>query len=210
MASSKARSKQRSGSTKAPVGKNTAGKTPIGRATKTIGGKGGAPSAKRPGPNGRTGLNGRPDRKPIATAAAEPFPRVLLGAGLLIGLYAMMPGFFPLGVHLKKSTEVVDHIIPGVIVLALVMLALTKAAKPATMMLAAGVVVLLAGFWMAATHYALVLDAVNHTANTTFAQALYHSSTAVAVGALGIVWVYLYRAAGTGETDRKAAAARRF
>jgi|SRR5579884_232843 len=204
MASSKARSKQRSGSTRTASGKPSAGKAPAGRATpgKTTGGKGGAPLPTRRGPSGR------PERTPAA--AAEPFPRILLGAGLLIGLYAMMPGFFPAGVHLKRATEVVDHIIPGVVVLGLVMLALLRAAKPATMMLAAGVAVLLAGFWMAATHYGLLLDAINHQANTTFAQALYHCSTAVAVGALGIGWVYLYRGAGTGEPDRKAAAARRF
>ena len=196
MANSNSRSKQRSGSTKAPAGKSPAGKA--------RGGKGAAPPAKRPGASGRVAA------KSAAATSAEPFPRSLLGAGLLIGLYAMLPTFYLAGIHPKHNAEIVDHFVPGMFVLAMVIAAVIRQAKPDTLMLSTGVVVLLAGFWMAATHYGLLSEAIDNNKMAPWPGTLYHCSTAVAVFALGITWVYRYRAAGSGVPDRKTAAARRF
>jgi hypothetical protein len=141
----------------------------------------------------------RPGRAAPAVEAPPPLP--LLGAGLVIGLYAMLPAFFAGGIHLRKSVEMVDHVVPGVVVLALVVLAIMRQARPDTFMLLVGVGILLAGFWMAATHVGLASQAFNNQAST--AGALYHCSTAVAVGGLAIAWVWRYRTAGEPDSDRR-------
>jgi hypothetical protein len=156
-------------------------------------------------PPARAGAT-RPARS-APTPAPPPFPSALLGAGLIIGLYAMVPALFTGGIHLRRSVEVVDHVVPGVVVLGLVLLAIVRRAQPDTLMLVAGVGIALAGFWMAATHVGLASQAFNHQAST--GGALYHCSTAVVVGALGITWVWRYRTAGTAS-EQRTAPARRF
>jgi hypothetical protein len=123
----------------------------------------------------------------------------------------MVPAFFLGGLHVAKTNgigrEVVDHVFPGVLVLLLVVAAIVRRAQPDSFMLAAGVGVLLAGFWMVATHLGLVSQAFN--GQVSKAAALYHCSTAAAVAALGVAWVWKYRAAGEAPADRRPAPARK-
>ena len=129
-----------------------------------------------------------------SAAPVTAFPSVLLAAGLVIGLYAMLPAIFTGGIHLRRGVEIVDHVVPAVVVLILTVVAIVKGAKPESLMLASGVVIVLAGFWMVATHVGLARQALNGQASR--AGAAYHCSTALAVGALGVAWVWRYRAAG--------------
>ncbi|MDQ6615233.1 MAG: hypothetical protein M3083_10910 [Actinomycetota bacterium] len=131
---------------------------------------------------------------PPPTPPPAPPSSAFLGAGLVIGLYAMVPAFFTGGIHLRRGVEVVDHFIPGMLVLALVVAAIAWGARSESLMLGAGVGVVLAGFWMVATHVGLARQALNNEAGK--AGALYHCSTAAAVAALGVAWVWRYRAAG--------------
>lgn len=132
-----------------------------------------------------------PVRRPPAQAGGS--PTVLLGAGLVIGAYAMAPAFVGRLTHLRQGAEVVDHVVPGLVVLALVALALWRGSRSVGAMLVSGMVVLLAGLWMAATHLPLLSEAVHHQVSRT--TAAYHCSTAVAVLALGAAWVWRYREA---------------
>ena len=174
----------------------------------------GAPQAARGGQKGRaaggqTQKGGQKGR--TAAPAGSELPTILLGAGLLIGLYAMVPAFFLGGLHVAKTNgigrEVVDHVFPGVLVLAMVVLAIVRRARPDSLMLGTGVGVLLAGFWMVATHLGLVSQALNHQVGKL--AALYHCSTAAAVAVLGVAWVWRYREAGEAAADRRPAPDRR-
>lgn len=171
-----------------------------------------APQATRSGQKGRpSGAQGQRSgqrsgqKAKTASPGTSALPLALLGAGLVIGLYAMVPAFYLGGLHVAKNNgigrEVVDHIFPGVLVLLLVVAAIVRRAEPDSFMLAAGVGVLLAGFWMVLTHLGLVSQAFN--GQVSKAAALYHCSTAAAVAALGVAWVWQYRAAAEGPADRR-------
>jgi hypothetical protein len=116
---------------------------------------------------------------------------VFFGLGLVIGLYAMLPAFAGPQLHVQRITEVVDHVIPGLILLALVASAATLGARPAGLMLAFGAVVTLAGLWMVDTHVGLVSQAVHHEVDLVAAG--FHVSTALAVFGFGLAFVWRYR-----------------
>lgn len=158
--------------------------------------------SKRPNPPSgpRTGATARKAAPP----PASPLPMPLLGAGLVIGVVAMLPAFFTGGIHLRRSVELVDHVVPGIVVLALVLLAILRNAKPESFMLGAGVGILLAGFWMIATHAGLASQALDGQASKL--GAAYHCATALAVEILGLVWAWRYRtAAAAGPSPAPAA-----
>ena len=119
------------------------------------------------------------------------FPFVLLGLGLAIGLYAMLPAFAGPQIHIQKVVEVVDHVIPGLVVLALVGSATVLGARPAGLMLVFGVLVTLAGLWMVDTHVGLFSQAVHHEVDLVAAG--FHVSTAAAVFGYGLAFVWRYR-----------------
>src|SRR2546427_10267020 len=89
------------------------------------------------------------------------FPFALLGLGLAIGLYAMLPAFAGPQLHVQRIVEVVDHVIPGLVVLALVVSATVLGARPAGLMLVFGLLVTLAGLWRVDTHGGLFNQAVH-------------------------------------------------
>jgi len=120
-----------------------------------------------------------------------PFPFVLLGLGLAIGLYAMLPAFAGPQLHIQRVVEVVDHVIPGLIVLALVGSATVLGARPAGLMLVFGLLVTLAGLWMVDTHVGLFSQAVHHEVDLVAAG--FHVSTALAVFAYGLAFMWRYR-----------------
>ncbi|MHB1535892.1 MAG: hypothetical protein ACYC1D_15045 [Acidimicrobiales bacterium] len=135
--------------------------------------------------------------KKVATKAPPPqatgVPLPLLVAGLLVGLYAMAPGFYLAGLNVKRGAEIVDHVVPGLVVLAMVFVAIRWGAKSVNTMAVTGMVVLLAGIWMTITHVGLFRQGLDHLA--PWGPVIYHCSTALAVLALAVVWLWRYREA---------------
>ena len=120
-------------------------------------------------------------------------PIWLLGAGAIAGLYAMAPAAVGRLSHLRRGVEVVDHVIPGLVVIALVGVATGGGAGSVGFMVVAGTVVCLAGLWMTATHVGLLEQAIHHQIGWN--TAVYHCSTAALVVVLGVAWVWRYREA---------------
>jgi len=132
------------------------------------------------------------DRSDKHTADIEiQTPLALLVVGLVVGLYAMVPGFALGGLQVKRGAEIVDHVIPGLVVLTMVCVAARWGAATLSAMILTGMAVLLAGLWMFATHLGLLRQGMNHQA--PWGPVAYHGSTALAVLALGVVWVFRYR-----------------
>ncbi len=121
-----------------------------------------------------------------------PPPAWLMVMALVIGLYAMAPGFYLDGLNVKRGAEIVDHVVPGLFVLAVTLLTIRRWASSRYVPLVSGIVVCLAGLWMILTHVGLVVQAFHHEAPV--GATVYHASTAVAVMLLGIVWLWHYRA----------------
>jgi hypothetical protein len=96
---------------------------------------------------------------------------------------------------------VADHVLPALVVLGVSVWALVRggrATEESLDMLTAGLAILLAGFWMAATHLPLVLQALRHEA--PWPATIHHSTSAVVVFAYGATWTILHWNAG--EDDR--------
>jgi hypothetical protein len=126
--------------------------------------------------------------------AEEPPSTKLFAVALIVGAYATMPGFYLDGLHVKAGAEVVDHVVPGLVVLALVFVSILLGRRAGAVLLLAGVGILLAGFWMTDVHVALFRQALRGQAPA--GATAYHCSTAVAVDILGVVWLWRYRHAG--------------
>ena len=122
--------------------------------------------------------------------------RYLPWAGIVVAIWATLPKYSGPTLVTKSSTEVVDHIIPGILVFVASVAALLgmkgrEAAEaegrgPGLTAFVAGLVILLAGFWMVATHVPLLAQAGRGEAN--WAPAIYHSSAAFAVFGFGLLW----------------------
>ena len=149
----------------------------------------------------------------MAAQAAGTAPRTglrhaLPWAGIVVGLWAVVPPYAgPELANLDTRVEVADHVVPGIAMLAVsvAVLALTRRrADPETgsFPLVAGMVVLLAGLWMTATHVPLVNQARRNEAGVTWAAAVWHTAPGVVVMVLGLVWAAAWwSAAGGDEAD---------
>ena len=78
--------------------------------------------------------------------------RWLAGALLLIGLWGTLAPYAGPEVPVSSTVEVVDHVVPGILVLAIGAVALWRGAFE----LLSTSLVLLAGFWMTVTHVSLL------------------------------------------------------
>ncbi|MGI8536992.1 MAG: hypothetical protein ACR2K2_10955 [Mycobacteriales bacterium] len=121
---------------------------------------------------------------------------MLAGAGVLVGTWALVPRYGGPRLELGprgSQLEFVDHVLPGTLVIVLSVLALLLARRPsgARRLFPLGVGIVLAGLWMCATHFPLVLQATRNEA--PWLATLHHSSPGVAVLALGVGWCLLYR-----------------
>lgn len=112
--------------------------------------------------------------------------RALPLAGLLSGLWALVPLYSGPELNVARRVEIADHLIPGVVVLAACVAAIALRLR-ATKLLVAGMAVALAGFWMTATHLPLVLQAKD--GGVAWGSALYHTLPGVAVLVVGLVWI---------------------
>lgn len=121
--------------------------------------------------------------------------------GLAAGLWAVLPPYSGPPLNTAGVVEVVDHVVPGVVLLALSagMLAVTRrATRPGPAMFVAGLVVLLAGIWMTATHVPLVAQATEGLAPA--GAVVYHTLPGLAITVLGLVWVAAHWAEA-GESE---------
>lgn len=128
--------------------------------------------------------------------------------GLAAGLWAVLPPYSGPPLNTADVVEVVDHVVPGVVLVALSvgMLWVTRrAARPGAAMFVAGLVVLLAGIWMTATHLPLVAQASDGMAPV--GAVVYHTLPGLAITVLGLVWVAAHWA-DAGETQGGRAQAR--
>ena len=119
-------------------------------------------------------------------------PLPLLIVATVVALYAMAPGIYLDGLHVRRGAEVVDHVIPGLAVIAMVGVGLFWGVRSVPAMAYSGLVVLIAGIWMVLTHIGLFHQALD--GKVSWGIAGYHCSTAVLVFVLGLTWVWRYRA----------------
>ena len=123
------------------------------------------------------------------TGPGPDLARILPLVGLPVAIWASLPQWSGPKLNVAASAEVVDHIIPAVFVVlasVIAILAGRRAQGPGALRLVAGMVVLLAGLWMLATHLPLVAQATRDEA--PWPATLYHTSPALAVFGLGLLW----------------------
>lgn len=111
--------------------------------------------------------------------------------GLVISLLALLPPYTR-DLNTEMRVEVADHVVPGAILLAVsaAMVARSRQAGNGgeTFPLVAGMVVLLAGLWMTATHIPLVNQARRGENEVSYLDAAWHTVPGVVVLVLGLVW----------------------
>lgn len=115
-------------------------------------------------------------------------------AGVAVGVWALLPKFAGPVLDTTDRVEFADHVVPGVLVLAVSIVAvagaLRKRSLPAVALFVMGLVVALAGLWMTSTHLPLVAQATRGDA--PWDGAVFHSLPGVAVLVLGIAWAAAY------------------
>jgi hypothetical protein len=120
---------------------------------------------------------------------------------VLVGLWAALPHYATPPINTKDSVEVIDHVVPGLVVLAVCGAVLLLQGRPGAegAGLVAGLVILLAGLWMLATHVPLVAQATRGEA--PWPGTLYHAAAAVAVLVFGVVWIAAHWGSGLPAGD---------
>lgn len=140
--------------------------------------------------------------RPLSAARAAAVP-MLAGAGVLLGTWALLPRYVGPVLELGPrgdQLEFVDHTVPGtlVIVLSLAALLLVRLPSAGSLLFGFGLLIVLAGLWMDATHLPLVLQALRDQA--PWPATVHHSLPGVAVLVFGIVWCLVFRTP-TDPTD---------
>jgi hypothetical protein len=131
-------------------------------------------------------------RKAAPVAATKPPPdlaRILPLVGLGVAFWASLPQWSGPKLNVAASTEVADHIIPAAFVLLASVVSILAARRPqgpGAVRFMGGMAVLLAGLWMMATHLPLVAEATRDEA--PWPATIYHTSAALAVFGLGLLW----------------------
>ena len=113
----------------------------------------------------------------------------LLAGGVVGGLLGILPFFVTPDLDTSRAAEIADHVVPGALVLVAVgavLLAHRRGGVSPMGFLMAGMAILLAGIWMASTHVPLLSQAARDEA--PWAGALYHSTSAAIVLAVGVAW----------------------
>ena len=132
----------------------------------------------------------RPEPAEPAVAPAGPdLARSLPLVGLAIAFWASLPQWSGPKLNVEASKEVADHIVPAVFVLLASLAAIWAGRRPqgpGAIRFMAGLAVLLAGLWMMATHLPLVFEAMRDEA--PWPATIYHTSSALAVFGLGLLW----------------------
>ena len=133
------------------------------------------------------------DAPPASASAPADIRKLLPWAGLIIALWATLPKYSGPKLTIKggAATEFVDHIVPGLLVLVMCLLVLAARQRPqgpGLVPFTAAALTLLSGFWMVATHWQLIRQAMQHPPQAPWDGAIYHTSAAVAVFGFGLLW----------------------
>jgi len=126
--------------------------------------------------------------------------RRLAVTALVVGGWSYLPAFSGPPLATAVRVEFADHVVPGTVVIVIAVATLFLAprqANAAPFLLVAGLGVLLAGFWMTATHAPLVVQAMRDQA--PWGATAYHSVPGVVVFALGAVWSAGWWSEGTAD-----------
>ncbi|HEX2274621.1 MAG TPA: hypothetical protein VHG90_12180, partial [Acidimicrobiales bacterium] len=121
--------------------------------------------------------------------AAEP-PTWLPLAGLVVSVWAILPRFLTPPLNTRDAVEIADHVVPGVVVLGLCLGAIVFAQRPGGLGnygFFSGLVIVLAGLWMAVTHLPLIAQATRGEA--PWAGTIYHSASALAMLGFSVIWM---------------------
>jgi hypothetical protein len=110
-------------------------------------------------------------------------------AGLVIGVWAVLPRYVTPAINTSDRAEFADHVVPGLVLItvSIITLMMLQRSSASSFMFIAGLVVVLAGLWMFATHVPLVAQAMRGEA--PWAATVYHSSNALTVLLFGVLWV---------------------
>lgn len=141
-----------------------------------------------------------PEAAAPAAPAGPDLPAIVPIAGLGVALWASLPKYSGPPLNVEAAKEVADHIVPAIVVLlaSLVAMAAGRRAKgPGAVRFMAGLTVLLAGLWMLATHLPLVAEATRDLA--PWPATVYHTSSALAVFGLGLLWATVTWSEADGE-----------
>lgn len=118
-------------------------------------------------------------------------PSAMPLAGIAIAVWAVLPPYVGPALATDPTVEIVDHVIPAVVVLGIALATLVAGTRAAgTPMFAGGLVIALAGFWMLATHVPLVAQA--NRGQAPWGATLWHSIPGLVVLAFGLVWALLF------------------
>jgi hypothetical protein len=146
-----------------------------------------APAAKKP----------PAPKEPVVAEAATPapgpdLPRLMPLVGLGVAVWASLPQYSGPAINTSATTEIVDHIVPAVLILLASIVGILAGRRPqgpGALRLIAGMAVMLAGLWMLATHFPLVAQTMRGGPDAaTWAATIYHTAPALAVFGLGLLW----------------------
>jgi hypothetical protein len=131
--------------------------------------------------------------KGVAAPAPGPdLPKLMPLVGLAVAVWASLPKYSGPAINTSSTTEIVDHIIPAVLILLASIVGILAGRQPqgpGALRLIAGMAVLLAGLWMMATHIPLVAQTMRGGPEAaTWAATIYHFAPALAVLGLGLLW----------------------
>lgn len=129
---------------------------------------------------------------PPAAAPAPPLAWLPL-VGLGVALWASLPKYSGPHLNTEPAKEVADHVIPAILVALVSLVGLyvaRRSLRPGPTLFVCGATVFLAGLWMMATHLPLVAQAARGDA--PWPATIYHSSAALAVFGLGLLWSATY------------------
>lgn len=150
--------------------------------------------AKATQPAKKSAAKAKPTAKPVVdTRPPGPdLPRLMPLMGLPVALWASLPQYSGPAINTSDTAEFVDHIIPAVLVVLCSLAAIAVSRRPqgpGAVRFIAGMGVLLAGLWMIATHFPLVTQTMRGGPEAaSWAATIYHSSSALAVFGLGLLW----------------------
>ncbi len=110
-------------------------------------------------------------------------------AGLIVGVWAALPRWVTPAINTSDRAEFADHVVPSIVLIivsVVTLVLLQRSPGSSSFMFVAGLVLVLAGLWMFATHVPLIAQALRNEA--PWGATIYHSASAVTVLLFGILW----------------------
>ncbi|MDQ4133855.1 MAG: hypothetical protein M3179_11780 [Actinomycetota bacterium] len=110
-------------------------------------------------------------------------------AGLIVGVWAALPRWVTPAINTSDRAEFADHVVPSMVLITVsivTLVVLRRSPESSSFMFVAGLVLVLAGLWMFATHVPLVAQALRDEA--PWGATIYHSTNALTVLIFGILW----------------------